>query len=57
MTKGLYYKIIYIDGFAQNCSDSIANAVELLQSCIKPSIWTTQRQHITIVDIFVMIYS
>ena len=28
----------YIDGIAQDCSNSIANALELLQSCAKPSI-------------------
>ena len=28
----------YIDGLAQHCSNSIANALELLQSCVKPSI-------------------
>ena len=27
-----------IDGLVQNCSNSIANALELLQSCTKPSI-------------------
>ena len=26
-----------IDGLAQDCSNSIANALELLQSCTKPS--------------------
>ena len=26
----------YIDGFVQDCSNSIANALELLQSCTKP---------------------
>ena len=30
--------ILYIDGLAQDCSNSIANALELLQSCTKPSI-------------------
>ena len=29
---------VYIDGLAQDCSNSIANALELLQSCTKPSI-------------------
>ena len=29
----------YIDGLVQDCTDSIANAMELLQSCGKPSIW------------------
>ena len=32
--KGFYC----IDGFVQDCSNSIANARELLQSCTKPSI-------------------
>ena len=31
--------LIYIDGLVQDCSISIANALEILQSCIKPSIW------------------
>ena len=29
----------YIDGLAQDCSNSIANALELLQYVTKPSIW------------------
>ena len=29
----------YFNGFVQDCSNSIANALKLLQSCIKPSIW------------------
>ena len=29
----------YINGLVQDCSNSIANALELLQSCTKPSIW------------------
>ena len=28
----------YIDGLVQDCSISIANVLEILQSCIKPSI-------------------
>ena len=31
-------KQAYIDGLEQDCSNSIANALELLQSCTKPSI-------------------
>ena len=27
----------FIDGLGQDCSSSIANALELLQSCTKPS--------------------
>ena len=30
---------VQIDGLVQNCSNSIANALELLQSCTKPSKW------------------
>ena len=29
----------HIVGLVQDCSNSIANALELLQSCTKPSIW------------------
>ena len=28
---------VYINGLVQDCSNSIANALELLQSCTKPS--------------------
>ena len=28
----------YIDGLVQDCSNSIANALELLQSCTNPSV-------------------
>ena len=31
--------ILYIDGLVQDCSNSSANALELLQSCTKPLIW------------------
>ena len=31
----------HIDGVAQDCSNSIANALELLQSCATPSICGT----------------
>ena len=34
--------IFDIDGLVQDCSNSIANALELLQSCIKPSIYGTE---------------
>ena len=33
----------YIDGFVQDCSNSIANALELQQSCTKPSIYIMQQ--------------
>ena len=29
----------HFDGLVQDCSNSIANALELLQFCTKPSIW------------------
>ena len=32
----------YIYGLAQDCSNSIPNTLELLQSCTKPSIWHVQ---------------
>ena len=33
-----FFKIDYINGLVQDCSNSIANAMELLQPCTKPSI-------------------
>ena len=33
------WETLYIDSLAQDCSNSIANALELLQSCTNPSIW------------------
>ena len=32
--------MFYIDGLVQDCSNSSALAMELLQSCTKPSIYT-----------------
>ena len=32
-------KYLHFDGSVQDCSNSIANTLELLQSCTKPSIW------------------
>ena len=32
-----------IDGLAQDCSNSSALAMELMQSCAKPSIWSWDR--------------
>ena len=31
--------LTHFDGLVQDCSNSTANALELLQSCTKPSIW------------------
>ena len=36
-----------IDGLVQDCSNSIANALELLQSCTKPSIWVNDQDQTT----------
>ena len=36
-TNGAYYT----DGLVQDCSNSIANALDLLQSCTKPSMVLT----------------
>ena len=35
----------HIDGLVQDCSNSIANALELLQSCSKPSIYQTTTKY------------
>ena len=32
------FMVEYNDGFVQDCSNSIANTLELLQSCTKPLI-------------------
>ena len=37
-----YTRASHFDGFVQDCSNSIANALELLQSCTKPLIWCIQ---------------
>ena len=37
---GLNMLTAQIDGLVQDCSNSIANALELLQSCTKPSKYT-----------------
>ena len=39
-SRSVYYKVGYIKGLAQDCSNSIANALELLQSCTKASIFS-----------------
>ena len=39
--QGVAY--IDIDGLVQNCNISIANALEILQSCTKPSMWLFER--------------
>ena len=36
--QGMENKALDIDGLVKDCSNSIANALELLQSCTKPSI-------------------
>ena len=34
------YVYVYVDGLVQACSNSSAIAMELLQSCLKPLIWS-----------------
>ena len=57
-TLGMGIKCLpYIDGLVQNCSNSIANALELLQPCTKSSklnalgVWTHNLER-NIVDTF-----
>ena len=38
--------VVYFNGLVQACSNSIANAVELLQYCAKPSIWYVTRKRV-----------
>ena len=34
----------YVDGLVQDCSNPIANTLELLQSCTKPSIYVNDHR-------------
>ena len=48
MKKGTHMNT-HIDALVQDCSNSIANALELLQSCTKPStrctlFWSAEQQ-------------
>ena len=44
MRKNYKKNKLYIDALVQDCSNSIANAIELLQSCTKPSILCFSKQ-------------
>ena len=46
------YSVVHIDGLVQDCTNSIANALELLQSCTKPSTWYVNS---TVVHCFVVV--
>ena len=35
----IFFKEMHVDGLVQDCSNSIANTLELLQSCTKPSMY------------------
>ena len=48
--KNTKYPHVNIDGLVQDCSNSIANALELLQSCTKPLICIGQT--LEVLDIF-----
>ena len=47
----------YPYGVVQNCSNSIANTLELLQSCTKPSISRDQYQIVEDIGLFTVSYS
>ena len=53
---GTFHVWHYLDGLMQDCSNSIANALELLQSCTKPAI-CTYLLHITSCSRNVIFYS
>ena len=42
---------LHIDGLEQDCSNSISNALELLQSCTKPLIWCPNDTLVSIIII------
>ena len=42
---------LYIDGLVQNWSNPIANAQELMQSCTKPSIWSSSQNELWWLDL------
>ena len=44
MKYGTFFNPVHINGLVQDCSNSIANALELLQSCTKPSICSRVKQ-------------
>ena len=39
---------VYFNGFVQDCSNSIANTLELMQSCTKPLIWCFPQANVII---------
>ena len=45
----------YIDGLAQDCSNSSALAIELLQTCTKPSIYALTFHHLFVFTCYVYI--
>ena len=45
------YLVILIDGWVQDCSTSITNALGLLQSCLKASIWAAPTMCVDIIFI------
>ena len=46
------HMICYIDGLVQDCSISIALAMEILQSCTKPSIWWCHCVRIIVITVY-----
>ena len=49
--------IKYIDGLVQDCSNSIANALELLQSCTKPLIYNVHMLIIIQIPMKILLFS
>ena len=47
----------YVDGLEQDFSNSIANALELLQSCTKPSTWSNRERQCRLVTLWVCLSS
>ena len=51
ITRNNNTRWVYIDGLVHDDSDSIANALELLKSCTKPSIYGTYRSSCHVVQV------
>ena len=52
-----YIAQYHVDGLAQDCSNSIALAMELLQSCTKPSMCDVVQAQETVVDFIIKVPS
>ena len=50
----LYDYGVHVHGLVQDCSNSIANALELLQSCTKPLMYISVSVSHTLIEIYVV---